>query len=162
MSGTYTEITESEMDSFLGDLGFSPAASFGDGAKEKVYDFKFSTKGGEELAIVVYSSIDQRTGVSRESGSDAIRVVLMWKDGKELTSKKWKAVGSSKRVHRIETWKKNLKKRISNWRDMTEGRCDECGAPLRVKSGKHGKFLGCARYNPSGVHSCNYTESYNG
>lgn len=153
MSGTYTEITESEMESLLCDeLGFRRAAVFGEGANEMVYDYQFDTKSGERLAIVVYSSIDELTGLSRDSGSDAIRVVLMWED-----VEKWKAIGSTKRVNRIGTWRKNLRKRLSNWTEMIEGRCENCGAPLTVRCGQHGKFLGCVRYESS---NCNYTESY--
>jgi len=154
MSATYTEITEGEMDEFLiEEMDFTPSTDV-KSAKERIYDYPFSTKGGEDLMIRVYSSIDSRTRRSRESGEDAIRVVLMWKDGSE-----WKAIGSSKRVHRIQTWRKNLKKRLSNWKDMIEGRCGNCGAPLSVRSGKHGKFLGCSRYGDT---DCDYTESYDG
>lgn len=153
MSGTYTEITESEMNRFLcGKLGFGRGSTFGEGANEKVYDYQFDTKSGERLAIVVYSSIDELTGLSRDSGSDAIRVVLMWK-----SSDGWKAIGSTGRVNRIDTWRKNLRKRLSGWKDMLEGKCKSCGAPLTVRKGEYGKFLGCARYDSSG---CNYTESY--
>ena len=159
MAGTYTEITAADMDHFLVDgLGFREAATFGEGSKEKVYDYSFETKGGERLAIVVFSSVDERTGVSRDSGNDAIRVVLMWEDKKSSTEK-WHAIGSTKRVNRIGTWRKNLKKRLSNWKDMLEGQCPDCGAPLTVRKGEHGKFLGCTRYNSTG---CSYTETYNG
>jgi len=155
MSGTYTEITEREMDEVLvQDLGFRKAATFGEDAKEKVYDYQFDTKSGERLAIVVYSSIDERTGVSRDSGNDAIRVVLMWRNTKGF---EWKAIGSTKRVNRIDTWRKNLRKRLSNWTDMFEGKCKSCGAPLTVRRGQYGKFLGCTRHNSS---DCGYTESY--
>lgn len=155
MPGTYTEITESEMDDVLCDeLGFHKTATFGEGSKEKVYDYQFDTKSGERLAIVVYSSIDERTGVSRDSGNDAIRVVLMWRDTEGF---EWKAIGSTKRVNRIDTWRKNLRKRLSNWTDMLEGKCKACGAPLTIRRGQHGKFLGCVRYNSAG---CEYTESY--
>lgn len=155
MSGTYTEITESEMESLLCDeLGFRRAVTFGEGANERVYDYSFDTKSGERLALVVYSSIDERSGVSRDSGNDAIRVVLMWRDTEGF---EWKAIGSTKRVNRIGTWRKNLRKRLSNWKNMLEGRCGDCGAPLTVRRGQHGKFLGCVRYNSS---DCTYTESY--
>ena len=154
MPGTYTEISENEMDELLvHELDFSPSYDT-DHAKEKIYDHPFVTKSGDDMLIRVYSSIDVRTGKSRESGNDAIRVVLMWKDGSE-----WRPVGSSKRVHRIETWRKNLRKRLSNWRDMVEGRCEECGAPMKVRSGQHGKFLGCVRYGSTG---CDYTDTYDG
>lgn len=159
MSGSYTEITEREMDELLiEDMGFRKAASFGEGAKEKVYDFAFDTKGGGRLALVVFSSISMETGTSRGCGNDAIRVVLMWRDDKSSTEE-WKAVGSTKRVNRIGTWRKNLRKRISNWRNMLEGTCSKCGAPLKVRSSRNGKFLGCTRYEDTG---CEYTESYDG
>lgn len=153
MSGTYTEITESEMNRFLcGKLGFGRGNAFGEDANEKVYDYQFDIKSGERLAIVVYSSIDGLTGLSRDSGSDAIRVVLMWRDTESF---EWKAIGSTKRVNRIGTWRKNLRKRLSGWKNMLEGRCKSCGAPLTVRKGEYGKFLGCVRYS-----DCNYTESY--
>lgn len=154
MSATYTEISKSEMEDLLvHELGFSSVVDVNN-AREEIYEYSFSTKSGEDLAIRVYSSIDVRTGKSRDSGSDAIRVVLMWKDGSE-----WRAIGSSKRVHRIQTWRKNLRKRLSNWKDMVKGECSRCGAPLRVRKGKHGKFLGCSRYGSTG---CSYTEPHEG
>ena len=153
MAGTYTKITAADVDHFLSDkFGFSESSEFGENARELVYDYQFTTKGGEKVAIVVYTSVDERSGVSRSSGSDAIRVALMWEDGGE-----WRAVGSSKRVNRIDTWRKNLQKRLSGWKDMLEGKCQDCGAPLTVRKGNHGKFLGCTRYSSTG---CSYTESY--
>lgn len=150
MAGTYTEITAAEMDHFLSDrFGFSESSEFGDSAKEIVYDYQFSTKGGQ-LAILVYTSIDERTGVARENGSDAIRVALMWK-----SDNGWTAIGSTKRVNRIDTWRDNLKKRLSNWKDMLAGTCSDCGAPMKVRSGEYGKFKGCSRYP-----NCTHTESH--
>lgn len=154
MAGTYTEITAAEVDHFLADrLGFSESSKFGRDARELVYDYRFDTKSGEKLGVVIYTSVDERTGVSRSSGKDAIRVALMWKNGRG----DWTPIGSSKRVNRIQTWRKNLQKRLSAWTDMLEGRCPDCGAPLTVRSGEYGKFLGCVRYNSAG---CNHTESY--
>jgi len=149
MAGRYVEIEAAEMDHFLSDrFGFSESSDFGGSAKELVYDYKFSTKSGQNLAIVVYTSIDERTGVARSNGSDAIRIALMWKNDGD-----WRAIGSTKRVNRISTWRKNLKKRLSNWKDMLVGQCDNCGAPLTVRSGEYGKFKGCSRYP-----DCTYTE----
>lgn len=159
MSGTYTEITKREMDELLiEEMGFRPAAvaATDDGTREEVYDFAFDTKSGERLAIVVYSSVDSRSHISRDCGNDAIRVVLMWRDDRAKTYD-WKAIGSTKRVNRIDTWRKNLRKRISNWRSMLEGKCKDCGAPLTVRKSEYGKFLGCVRYNSS---DCRYTEPY--
>lgn len=147
MAGTYTRITEGEMDDVLLSNGFEVVDL--DGVNEKVYQFNFDTKSGETLGIRVYSSIDLRTGDSRGCGNDAIRVTMMWKDGGE-----WKAIGSSKRVNRIQTWKKNLENRLNTWSTMLEGRCGDCGAPLRKRSGEYGEFLGCSRYP-----DCDYTES---
>lgn len=150
MSGTYTVITESEMDDVLLDSGFEAVDL--SGVNEKVYHFEFDTKSGDTLALRVYSSIDLRTGDSRGCGNDAIRVTVMWEDD----GGEWQAVGSSKRVNRIGTWKKNLENRLNTWSTMLEGRCDDCGAPLKKRNGEYGEFLGCARYP-----DCTHTESYN-
>ena len=142
----YTRITETEMDNILLENGFEAIDI--PGTKEKAYQFEFDTKSGERFALRIYSSIDLRTGDSRGCGNDAIRVMVMWKNGNE-----WTRIGSTKRVNRIQTWKKNLENRLNSWTSMLEGRCEDCGAPLSKRRGEYGEFLGCARYP-----ECNYTE----
>ncbi len=143
----YTRITETEMDNIFLENGFEAIDI--PGTKEKVYQFEFNTKSGERFALRIYSSIDLRTGDSRGCGNDAIRVMVMWKNGNE-----WTRIGSTRRVNRIQTWKKNLENQLNSWTSMLEGKCEDCGAPLSKRRGKHGEFLGCARYP-----ECNYTES---
>jgi len=144
---SYTRITETEMDEILLGNGFDVIDI--PETREKVYQFEFNTRTGERLALRIYSSIDLRTGDSRGCGNDAIRIVVMWWDAGE-----WAPIGSTKRVNRIGTWKKNLENRLNGWRVMLEGKCADCGAPLRKRRGEYGEFLGCARYP-----ECDYTQS---
>jgi hypothetical protein len=38
--------------------------------------------------------------------------------------------------------------------------CPECGAPMKIRDGKNGAFLGCTAYNSKTKTGCSYTENY--
>lgn len=135
---SYVRITESEMDEFLKPKGFRPLNV--NGTKEKVYG-KRVDRESIPLSLRVYSSI--WNGTARDKGSDAIRVELFKWDsdrGKPVH------VGHGKRVHRIDTWRKNLGKRILDIGSMFGPLCPNCGDMMVLRSGSNGKFWGCSNY----------------
>lgn len=148
----YTQISENEMDGFLLDKGFEEIKI--KNVKEKVYKYSF-TVNDHPVQIRVYSTIDKRTGMARGKGNDAIRVeVYKW----DVDSEEFVHVGHSKRVHRIETWRKNLGKRLSNVSDMFGPACPNCGDMMVLRDGSNGKFWGCSKYHSTG---CDGTRNYN-
>ena len=99
-----------------------------------------------DLAIWIYSTINPKSGVSRDRGEDAIRMVLMYKNTK--------AVMKESKTLRTSNWKKNLESKIKKLTERTtEYRCP-WGHPLVKRKGKGGKgsFYGCATYP-----DCKYT-----
>jgi len=136
----YARISEKDINSFLKNLGFQKMDV--EGISELVYG-KRVDKNGKPLSLRVYTSISSN-GQSRDCGNDAIRVELFWWNP---NTKKVEHVGHGKRVNRIQTWKKNLKKRIQNVGDLT---------PMVLRNGSNGKFWGCPNYP-----KCDHTKNYN-
>lgn len=134
---TFYEITESEMDELLEPKGFEEVVIRG--TKEKVYDFEHPKHPG--FGIRVYSSI--KDGTARGCGKDAIRCVY-WSFEYD------KPMGKTRRVNRIETWKKNLLKRLRLMAgticEFKKHECPQCGAPLVRRKSKYGPFYGCLTY----------------
>ena len=99
-----------------------------------------------DFAIWVYSTINPMSGMSRERGEDAIRMVLMYKN--------IHAVMKESKTLRTSNWKKNLESKIKELTEKTtEHRCP-WGHPLVKRLGKGGKgsFYGCAMFP-----DCRYT-----
>lgn len=93
-----------------------------------------------DLSIWVYSTINPKSGMSRERGADAIRMVLMYKNSK--------AVMKETKTLRTSNWATNLRKKIKSLTERTtEYRCP-WGHPLIKRTGKVGKgsFYGCANF----------------
>jgi hypothetical protein len=93
-----------------------------------------------DLSIWVYSTINPKSGMSRERGADAIRMVLMYKNTK--------AVMKESKTLRTSNWAKNLEDKIKDLTEKTtEYRCP-WGHPLIKRSGRGGKgsFYGCANF----------------
>jgi hypothetical protein len=125
------------MREFLSALGFSqiPPETL-PGTKEIVYGKKVA----RETTLRVYTSIAY--GTSRRVGEDAIRVALVYRrDDGTLTG-----IGSDAKVLRIETWKKNLAKRLESWLDLRGPLCPKCNSSMAKREGKYGKFYGCIQY----------------
>ena len=145
---TYTNITQDEIEEFLFPQGFQEIKLAG--TREKVYAKRVdqlvmradTILGKRPLSLRVYTGIED--GKSRKVGEDAIRVTVFWKDSAGHAGKIYMA-GSSKRVHRVKGWKKNLQNRIDAWKDSLGPMC-VCGAPMVERKGKNGNFYGCARY----------------
>ena len=97
----------------------------------------------DDYGIIVYSSVDKRTNLSRDCDRDAIRLVVVDFDRLEPIRK-------SRKVLRIETWRKNF---IKNTDEMIAGlgndmKCESCGAKMTLKGSRKTKknFLGCEKF----------------
>lgn len=153
MAAQYTPISQEEMEEFLKGLGFhgTPMNDLKDQAgqplispnvRELVYG-KRAEKDGVVFAIRVYTGIEPGAG-SRGVGKDAIRVEVFCKDSTGKTQR----LGGSKRVHRTQNWRKNLRQRIDNWTEVIGPPCAQCGSPTVERENKKTKetFFGCSRY----------------
>ena len=126
MAATYYNITEEEMDQFLRAKGFQPIQLRH--AKEKVYG-KILKKN---ICLRVYTGIAE--GESRDVGKDAIRVVAVGRDKNGNIA----ILQSSKRVNRVESWKKNLGLRISSFdsKKIEIKYCRKCGSIMRIRKSR--------------------------
>lgn len=136
----FTQFTKEEFEDALDKTGcFFNIVNY-DWANEYIYENE-SSEG--RFSIRVYSSIDKRTDKARDKGSDAIRVTV-------IDNESERPVMKNKRVNRIETWPKNLQKRIDKVRN-SKGEltwCDECDSLMVVRrNSKNGdKFFGCTSW----------------
>lgn len=104
MKGSRTQtISLEEMDAFL-----IEAQGFSRITPERGYEITYErpTQYDPNIVVRIYSTVDERTGYSRSSGSDAIRTILKQKEGKVL--KKYS------RVNRTRNWRANLLKRYED------------------------------------------------
>lgn len=106
------------------------------------------------IIVKVFSSIDIRTNVSREYGSDALRVIL-------YNAKINRPISHPHKSHikRMKNWRLYLKSAITELRNKMEfynRTCPKCGNPLvhRISKNKT-DFFGCSSYP-----QCTYTESF--
>ncbi len=97
-----------------------------------------------KYSIRIYSSIDIRTNESRDSGKDAIRVILYDNDREQ-------GVGVSKRINRTENaLGRMLKAGREVWKIGANPatKCPQCGFQLVERTNKFNgnKFMGCSGY----------------
>lgn len=145
----YTRISLEEFQEFMDSLPYDFTADLPENTIEVVFETDEAVIFEKDVVLRVYSTIDSRTGLSRDHGADAIRTVLWSKDLD-------KPVGGRTKTMRITTWRKNLRKKIESIMDETSeyvNRCDECNGFLVKRDGKYGEFLGCVNYP-----ECNNTE----
>jgi len=101
MAATYTKITLEEMSDVLkADKGWAQVDS---SAKEFVYEWSIPSLDG--VVIKVYTSIHKKDGIGRRKGGDAIRVCA-------VDTKRDRGLVKSRRVHRTQGWRDNLKSRV--------------------------------------------------
>lgn len=147
----YKRFTKDEFENFLADnwgnyIRSKPDSNEVDNklsfASEYVYTVPIENSFNGRLSIVIFSTVDRRTGKARDKGQDAIRTIL-W------DSKTQSIIGGRTKTLRIKTWKKNLKKKINSlYRDTDKytTECDECIGFMVEREGQYGKFLGCTNY----------------
>lgn len=155
MPAAYTKITETEMDEFLFGQGFKAIKRAG--TNEKVYGKRVDVFG-LQLTLRVLSSIEY--GEARKAGKDGIYCELIWRqvvqsdEGDQVVEH---VLCRSNYTQRIQTWKKNLLKRIDHWQDEMLGPpCSRCTFPMVEKENKRDKttFWGCSQYRNG---TCNST-----
>jgi hypothetical protein len=151
----YYPITQQEMAAFLEGQGFWPITL--PNVTELVWG-KRVDRDGQALSLRIYTGIS-RSGTSRNVGTDAIRVQVFHRDADGTVVR----IGTSKRVHRVKGWKRNLQSRIDSWHEMLGPGCPKCGAPMVLRKPPKGKtwrpFYGCVRWRPHGE-SCTGTMSH--
>lgn len=146
MAATYYNISENEMREFLEGQGFSQIKL------PRTIELVFAKRVDQDdlpLSLRVFTGINP-SGSSRAVGKDAIRVTLFMRTRQAIRFEDVPSniikLGGSKRVHRVENWKKNLQSRIDSWLDfMPKHKC-KCGSPMVPRNGENGKFLGCSQY----------------
>jgi len=135
----YKNITAQEMEEFLSSQGFQLMTL--PNVVEIVYG-KVCRRHDMMYSIRIYTGINP-DGNSRDVGRDAIRVEINWKDPTGTVRR----CGGSKRVHRVQGWRKNLQNRLDHWYQALGPQC-HCGAPMVLRTqrkSKH-KFWGCSTY----------------
>lgn len=169
---TYVNVTEPEMDAFLGVRGFQRLSI--PGTVELTYA-KGVKLGNAKYSLRIYSGINP-DGNSREKGQDAIRVCLFiapacpecnflmtpaFQLGGErvwgctcgriadFDTLKPRMIGVIKRVNRTYGWRAQLDNRIENWAQLIGPLCPTCRNPMVLRSARNNaknKFWGCCNF----------------
>ncbi len=149
---SYVKITQQQFEDVLNNLGksgFSWIEWEEPKAKEKIYMVKINDK-----YVKVFSSLVD--GVSREVGTDAIRVLAWDKPSKRPI------MSSEKRVNRTDNWAENLKKKIneviSKQVDFPTCLIPGCGGKIVPIKYKGKEFNGCTNYKNHGNLNNVFTE----
>ncbi len=135
---SYVRITKKEFEyalSHLGKMGYTWKKLNEQKTLEDVY--MVSING---VHIKIFSSVVD--GVSRNVGSDAVRVV-----GWDVESDR-PIMSSEMRLTRTKNWSDNLKLRIQKVvsKIIDAPSCKICGGMVVEMKGKFGKFMGCLNY----------------
>jgi hypothetical protein len=131
----------------IDEMGFTQIAVPGCG--EVVFERKVETTTGKSFPyrVRIYSTIDRTTGITRENGADAIRLVIV----DEATGKMPK--GADSRVFRTKNALENTRTRARElFRYVMDEyhHCPKCQSLMTEKKGRSGPFLGCIRYKDTG------------
>ena len=142
MTGSrYRSISHDAFTALMTEMGFSKV--YPPNTSEFVFE-RTVTNGprpSDRFKVRVYSSIDVRTGTTRELGSDAIRVIL-------FDTVRERGVLDLPLVMRTENALANTKVRArAAWAYVmdAEHHCD-CGSLMVERTTKKGVFLGCTSY----------------
>ena len=134
MAATFTQISETEICGLLKELEFVQIQL------ERVREIVMAKLIAPNISLRIYTSVE--SGVVRDCGEDAIRIVLCSKNA----AGDIKLIGTSKRVNRTQNWRERLVERIEKWEEMLGPPCAKCGAKTVERKGKFGKFWGCTNY----------------
>ena len=141
---SFESIDIMDMDRYLQNRRFKPINLIyrNRPVKEWVYERKM---GIPNHYVRVYTSINRygrNQGRARDSGRDAIRVQVIYRDQKGET-----LVSAPKRVHRIGTWKDNLQKRLDVIaEELPKVMFDSRGEPMTLRKHKGNYFWGSRDY----------------
>jgi len=144
----FVEFTKQDVDELL---EVDPFGKPAEGSKLRFYrisiegtrELVYAKKVGEDMSLRIYSTVEN--GLSRPKGTDAIRVVLFWKEEADSVPK---LIGMERKVLRVEGWRNNLLERIKTWHEMLGPDCRQCKSPTvyRKGRGKNSYFFGCVKY----------------
>lgn len=155
MGRNYVERTKNEMDELLvGKYRFRLINLSG------VAEYVYQREGVHvPYSVRIYSSVDVRTGRTRDCGDDAIRVVMVNRSGhplKVMGEKRNTKIGT--RINRTKGALDNLEKRVRQYLTMgtPDYLCPQCKSLMAVRRGGNGPFLGCTEWK-SGNEGCSGT-----
>lgn len=140
----YRAITRREFERQMADMGFSEIAY--PGSKEHIYQRAIANRDGSPSRFVVriFSSVHIGTGMTRECGDDAIRIVLFDSVLKDQRARE--RIVQDWRTFRTENALPNMRQRARDaFAYAIQNGCD-CGALMIERSGKSGPFMGCTDY----------------
>lgn len=168
----FTEIAVADMHGFLVSRGFTllnlrdPAPGYmapgdylpkvpadlersasGPGTWELTYGKRVFVPGSDgQFTLRVYTTLTLRDG-TRAKGTDAIRVVLFWREVEDGVGLAVRPVGGEKKVLRVLGWRANLGARLEKWSDDLVGpSCPRCGRPMVERGKGKASFWGCTGY----------------
>lgn len=142
----YAEVTVEDLAQFRGASEFTFSLVDVDWAKEIVYELEVpadQTPVDGEIVIRWFTSVDSRDGKSRGRGGDSMSLKLKHKQADALCF-------FPKKVHRLPTWPKNVRKKINQLLEKAGEIpvCPECGRALVLRKSRSGEwFRGCAGYD---------------
>lgn len=143
---TFHEISAKDFTEAMGKIGFALISL------PNVFELVFERRFEEtRFSIRVYSSVSAHSGMTREKGSDAIRVMIHDYD-LDVDA----PISVVKRTQNALT---NLVVRCREafvWKNAHK--C-KCGAIMAVRDGKRGKFLGCSAFPKT---KCGETKPWEG
>lgn len=138
-NNTYHAVSAEELEAALSEV---PQVTFERVRIERVRERVYQAQVARDCWLVCYSSIVD--GEARGVGEDAIRFVVIYRGP---AGTKDRVLVKAKRIHRITTWRKNLKARVESMLQSIDlMKCGRCGSLMKVREGKFGSFAGCVRY----------------
>lgn len=156
-SGTskkYVKITREEFEEFLDNKAPYFWKIVDTDAGEIIYETDEFMFEYQNITLRIFSTIEKGVDVVRGKGDDAIRTVIWSKEHNA-------PIGGRTKTLRIQTWRKNLLKKINSlsdeWHNYVDP-CPECSGWLVEREGKNGKFLGCINWTEDGS-GCNYIKN---
>lgn len=175
MGSNYVEITKDEFERFLIDVNYPFREYDYNWTKEYIYEVRFTPAELEAGYILrIYTSIDQRGDrKSRDKGTDAMRVVLLYHEGlldrdetgQHLKESELEPMKSTPHTKRTKGWQRRLMEKIEDCVAYVNEhkRCPECNRPMEVRENSYdgNKFWGCFGYSPNDP-DCTHTEKYDG
>ena len=140
MSGSrFRPFTRQQFEVLMNEMGFLEISRLG--TFEHTYERLIANVPSDRrFAVRIYSTVDVGTGVTRQNGSDAIRV-MVYDTLRNRPVTDWN-------VHRTTNAFTNTKERAREaWRYVLNSKhhCT-CGCMMVERNGKHGPFLGCTNY----------------
>ena len=149
MASYYRPFSHAEFQSWMEAIEFKPVDV--PGALEYAYQRDILCKRVadrlDRFKVRIMSSVDMRTGMSRDVGGDAIRVLLL--DTHLQTQNGSTRIVADWTVNRTVGARENTIQRARDvWgyvSEHPEHHCS-CGALMAVRKGRNGKFLGCTAF----------------